>query len=132
MELPREYKQYHGISGDVIGVLNRSMYGMRDAASLWGKMVANVMKKLHFRQGASSPCIFWHPVRDLRTTVHGDNFSTLGTRLDLDWFEKQLAKEFTIKVEGILGPPGDPDVVHEIITLNRLLTWNEKGIEWEM
>ena len=78
VELPQEYKHYHGLSGDVVGVLNRSMYGMRDAASLWEKLVADVMKKLHFRQGASSPCVFWHPVRDLRTTVHGDNFFYIG------------------------------------------------------
>ena len=54
VELPEEYKKYHGISGDVVGLLNRSMYGMRDAASLWEKLVAYVMvKKLHFRQGTS-------------------------------------------------------------------------------
>ena len=42
-----------------------------------------------------------------------------------------LAKEWQVKLEGILGPPQEPDCVHEIRTLNRLMTWNDTGIEWD-
>jgi hypothetical protein len=35
IELPWEYKQLHGLKGDVVGHLLRTMRGMRDAASLW-------------------------------------------------------------------------------------------------
>ena len=131
IELPWEYKQAHNIVGNSVGLLKRSMYGMRDAAALWESLVAAIMNKLGFQQGKSTPCVFWHPSRDIRTTVHGDNFASLGTRLDVDWFESVLKKEFMIKVEGIFGPPGTPDCVYCVRTLNRLLTWTSEGIEWE-
>ena len=35
VELPAEYVQAHGLSGDVVGRLRRTMYGMRDAAANW-------------------------------------------------------------------------------------------------
>ena len=98
------------------------MYGMRDAASLWEKLVAAKMKALGFRQGRSSPCIFWHPVKDIRTTLHGDNFVSLASRIDVDWLFKELSNEWTVKVEGIFGPPSEPDIVQSIRTLIRLLT----------
>jgi hypothetical protein len=71
VELPWEYKQLHGLKGDMVGRLLRTMCGMRDAASLWEKLVAKKMKYLGFKQGMCTPCAFWHPVRDIRTTVHG-------------------------------------------------------------
>ena len=89
------------------------------------------MKSLGFKQGQSTPCAFWHPVRDIRTTLHGDNFASLASRPDLDWLAKELDKDWTVKVEGYFGPPGEPDCVHKIRTLNRLLTWTHEGIEWE-
>ena len=131
VELPEEYKRKHGITGDMVGRLLRSMYGMRDAAALWEKLVCTKMCALGFRKGRSSPCIFWHPIRDLRTNLHGDNFVSLGTRLDVDWLFAELGKEWTVKVEGILGPPGEPDTVQSIRCLNRLLTWHLGGIEYE-
>ena len=104
---------------------------MRDAAALWEKLVCTKMVSLGFRKGRSSPCIFWHPLRDLRTNLHGDNFVSLGTRLDVDWLFSELGKEWTVKVEGILGPPGEPDTVQSIRCLNRLITWRLGGIEYE-
>jgi signal transduction histidine kinase len=78
-----------------------------------------------------TPCAFWHPVRDVRTAVRGNNFASLGARADLDWLEKELSKECAVKVEGMFGPPGEPDCAHSVCALNRLLTWTAKGIERE-
>ena len=119
------------IKGDKVGLLRRSMYGMRDAASLWEKLVAKKMKALGFRQGKSTPCVFWHPVKDVRTTLHGDNFASLGYRMDLEWLEGELSKEWSVQVEGYFGPPGEADCVCSMRTLNRLLAWTHEGIEWE-
>ena len=131
VELPVEYRELHKLQGDVVGRLKRSMYGMRDAAQLWERLVARELTRLGFVRGMSNGCVFYHPIRDLRTSIHGDNFSSLGARLDLDWFEKELAKVWDIKLEGLLGPPDEPDCVHQLCTLNRLLSWTTKGIEWE-
>ena len=77
VELPEEWKVAHGVQGqDVVGRLLRSMYGMIDAAQLWGKLVAATMRGIGFVQGTSTPCTFWHPVRDIRTSLHGDNVAS--------------------------------------------------------
>ena len=131
VELPWGYKKLHNITDDLVGLLRHSMYGMRDAAQLWEKCVAKKMNELGFRQGSSSSVVFWHPIRDIRTSVHGDNFASLGARPDLKWLHTELAKDWKANLEGYFGPPGEPDCVHEIVTLNRLLSWGAEGIEWE-
>ena len=82
VELPEDYKMLHDIASDKVGKLRRSMYGMRDAAQLWEKTVAKELTTLGFIRGWSNGCLFYHPVRDLRTSTHGDNFSSLGARQD--------------------------------------------------
>ena len=81
-----------------------------------------------FRSGASSPCVFFHPERNVSIVVHGDDFNALGTSADLDWYEKCLADNFEIKVRGRMGPGGD---CTEIKILNRILTYSEKGLTYE-
>ena len=49
----------------------------------------------------------------------------------LEWFETELTKVWDIELEGLLGPPDEPDCDHQLATLNRLLTWTSSGIEWE-
>ena len=44
---------------------------------------------LGFEQGLASPCNFWHKDRNLRTTVHGDDFETLGPYSQLQWFSTE-------------------------------------------
>ena len=36
-----------------------------------------------------------------------------------------------MKLEGLLGPPCEPNCVHEIRTVIRLITWTERGIVYE-
>ena len=49
----------------------------------------------------------------------------------MEWFHKKLAEAWTIEVRGVLGPPHVEDTVQEMTVLNRLLTWSEKGIDYE-
>ena len=129
VELPPEL-QRSGI--DEVGVLLRAMYGTRDAATCWEAEIADLLvNDLGFTQGRASPCNFFHQERNLRVTVHGDDFESLGTLTDLQWFSNGLKKRWVISERGILGPPGVEGTVQEIRHLNRIICWTREGITWE-
>ena len=88
VELPAEA----GYPEGMVGRLLRSMYGCRDAGLNWEMCVAKVMKKLGFIQGASSPCVYFHPTRGVKTVVHGDDFTSLGKMMDVQWLHESLQK----------------------------------------
>ena len=76
VELPAEAKKP---GEDVVGKLLKSLYGTRDAPLNWELQIRKVMVALGFKQGKSNPCIYFHAGRDLRTVVHGGDFTTAGT-----------------------------------------------------
>ena len=41
--------------------------------------------------------------------MHGDDFTLLGSPVDLDWFEKKSKEEFEVKIRGRLGPEEKDD-----------------------
>ena len=129
VEIPSEGKKPE--DGDVVGRLVRSLYGTRDAPMNWELTIAEFMKKLGFVQGKSNPCIYYHASRELRTEVHGDDFTTVGSFDDIKWFHTSAAKEWQVVERGILGPPGSPKASQQIRVLNRIITWSNEGIWWE-
>jgi len=99
------------------------MYGLRTAAKDWEKEVKRVMVDvLGFQRGTSSPCLFWHKERDLRVSVHGDDFSVLGTEKEGRKFYQDLCAHWTVKSRGMLGAD-----CTEIDVLNRILTIHDDG-----
>ena len=125
VELPQEDKSD---GDDLIGELNYSMYGTRDAALNWGEECASTMTELGYERGKASPCTFYHPARQLRTYIHGDDFVTIGKEEDLAWLKQGLEKHYEIKTE-VLGP-SDKDK-QQVKVLNRIITWTDTGIEYE-
>ena len=124
--LPDEALEPDERGGHVVGRLNYSLYGTRDAAQNWEVAYTQFLVSLGFKRGLSSPCIFVHPSRDMRLVVHGDDFTILGEDGHLSWLASEFDKKFKIKVRGILGP--DSHDVHEITLLNRVLSWGSEGI----
>ena len=57
-----------------------------------------------FKQGKSSPCLFWHEKKELRAAVHGDDFGILGPWRHILWLKKSLEKELEITFRGSMGP----------------------------
>ena len=87
VQLPPEDAQ----SEHMIGKLLRHMYGTRAAADGWQEEYsAFLVEKLGMCQGTSSPCVFRHSSRALVMSVHGDDFTTVGAKRDLDWLEAQM------------------------------------------
>ena len=85
VELHDELRAKH--AQHVVGRLVKSLYGTRDASSNWEYAIRDVLvNKLQFVQGSSSPCHYYHKVRQIRGTLHGDDFTSLGTFSQVEWF----------------------------------------------
>ena len=67
--------------------------------------MAKFMNRVGFEQGRSNPRVYYRPERDLRVTVHGDDFSSLGARKHLEWLHASMREEWEIVVRNVLGPP---------------------------
>ena len=73
--------------------------------------------------------MFYHPDRDIRVVVHGDDMTCLGDEDNLKWLSSELSKKYELKMRGILGP--DSHDTKSIRILNRIVTWSETGITYE-
>ena len=71
-ELPEEDSEK-----GMCGKHKKSTHGTRDAAQNGGYAYSQFMVDEDLRKGPSSPCVFWHPDRELRCVVHGDEFIAL-------------------------------------------------------
>jgi hypothetical protein len=110
------------------GWLNVSMYGTRDAASNWESKYQSVLVGMGFQIGKSNPCVFRHESRDIRTVVHGDDFTSEGELPQLRWMQKMLEEKFALKTK-IMG--SHPDLLKELQVLNRTIRWESDGITYE-
>ena len=46
-------------------------------------------------------CVFWHPIRQIRALVHGDDYVPPGTVDNMEWLEKELLKAYEIKTQKV-------------------------------
>ena len=74
-------------------------------------------------------CVFYHPARELRCSVHGDDITTVGSKANLDWFKAELDKFYELKEAQRLGP--GPAEYKEAVVLNRVVRWTSDGLEYE-
>ena len=101
--LPREM----GLGTKAIAHLKRCVYGTRDAGALWEECYSDALVMMGFRRGLANPCCFYHPEKQISLVVHGDDFTALGPRKSLLWYEAALAESFEIKLKGRLGEAAD-------------------------
>ena len=59
-----------------------------------------------FVRGRGHPCVFYHPVKGIKTLVHGDDYVSAGTEEFLAWLEKELEKAYEIKTQKLGDSPG--------------------------
>ena len=126
VELPDECKE--GMEGDMVGLLQRSLYGTRDAAANFQVEVRKFMQQLGFRVGRYNASTFYHVGRQLRTLVHGDDFVTVGDKQGVDWLRRELEHRFEIKT-AMIGHGHHENREGRI--LNRVLRATESGWEYE-
>ena len=112
----------------MVGQLNLSLYGTRDAALNWSKTYTEFLVNNGFIVGQASPCNFTHSTRNISMTVHGDDFTSTGKLADMKWLQKAMEDRFEIKTD-ILGPRTEH--AKQIRVLNRVISWQDDCIAYE-
>ena len=125
MQVPKEL----GLPPGSVAKQIRCAYGTRDAGRLWEDAYTQVLEACGFTAGLANPCVFYHKTRDISMVVRGDDFTSVGTDKDLDWFEGELRESFEIKVRGRLGEGCTGP--QELRILNRVISLTEKGLTYE-
>ena len=80
--------------------LCRSMYGKRDAASIWRDAWSDVLKESSMKVGTACPAFFCSRDGDLQGLCHGDDFCVVARQKQLQTFGKVLEKRFEVKQIG--------------------------------
>jgi len=112
IKLPKEDEE-EGLCGRLL----KSTHGTGDASMNWEEEYVRFMLSAGFIRGQSRPCLFYHPGKDIRAVVHGDDFKT------------QIERIYAIDFKAKLGPQeGDTKVVR---LLNRVIEWKHDGIYME-
>ena len=79
IELPAEDPMSE--EGDLVGKLDKAMYGTRDAPAEWQAELEKTMFKLVFRQVVSTPCLYYHSSLDVLDVGHADDLMCVGPRI---------------------------------------------------
>ena len=128
VELCEEAKTGHADEG-MCAKLLMSMYGTKAAAQNWQRKVQEIMERLGFQRGRSSPVLFYNHQRQLRCLIHGDDFVVSGKPTDLVWLRNALESMLEITTT-IIGE--EPEFAKEAKILNRTLKWHAGiGISYE-
>ena len=99
--------------------LCRSMYGTRDAASIWGDTWSDVLNESSMKDGTACPAFFCSCDGDLKGLCHGDDFCVVARQKQLQTFGKILEKRFEVKQTGNIG--FDVNDEKELKILNRTI-----------
>jgi hypothetical protein len=121
--------EHIGFFEGMCGLLKKHTYGTRAAAGGWQQDYSSFLKGIGFVQSVASPCIFVQKDKNLATSVHGDDFTTVGAKCDLDWLETSMENKYELRKGGRLGPGKDD--AKEILVLNRVIRYTSAGLEYE-
>ena len=108
--------------------LQLSLYGTRDAAQNWAETDTKYLNRTGFIQGRGSRCNSRHIRRDIKLTVHGDDFLVVADEEQLHWLNKKMQEEYEIKFQ-VMGP--EKPLSQDVKILNGTLRWTQVGIEYE-
>ena len=108
-----------GQDGDVVGRLNRNMYGFRGAANGWLEDWKELLRTQNYTSGVANPALFYNAQRGSRGAVHGDDFYVLGRRRDLDDMTALLKSKYSVRETHRLG--FSKDCVQEVVIHNRVV-----------
>ena len=128
VEIPNEARSEEDDREDNVAILEKSLYGTRDAAQNFQREVRRTMMALGFKNGGYNACTYYHEKRKLKTMVHGDDFVTVGMSEDAEWLENRLKERFEIKTHKI---GGKENMSHEGKVLNRIIRRTQHGWEYE-
>ena len=61
-----------------MGLLNKAMYGLRDAPQVWQEEVRHILGGMGFTESVISPCVFVNRRAKIRLVAHVDDFLCTG------------------------------------------------------
>ena len=94
------------------------LYGTRDAAKEWQKMLSRHLQEIGFSPGRGHPAVFHHPERDMRVLVHGDDYLTSGHVGDLDWMKSKFKDIYEIQTQRVgsgVGQTVEGQILNRIV-----------------
>ena len=77
-------------------MLNRALYGTKDAAQCFDLYCERTMEKLDYNIGVFNPCLHKHSVKDISVLKHGDDFATFATRTQIAEITEDLSKRLLV------------------------------------
>lgn len=88
--------------------LMRSLYGLKQSARDWNLLMKGELLQWGFQQSKADPCLFVHPIREIRLLVYVDDLAAAATQAqELNWFFQKLSARFNTKdlgnISKILG-----------------------------
>lgn len=126
IELPEDDEERRG--GVNVGLLNKAMYGTRDAPSAWSNLVRRMLRDLGFVPCVTAACVFHNPLSGVKIVSHVDDFLCSGPKTSLVALRQKLKEHYEVDGD-ILGL--DPDEAREGTFLGRLIRYTSDGLEWE-
>ena len=106
--------------------MNRALSGTRGAAHKREIVCREFLFSKGVGAGISTPCVFWHPERNMRVVVRGGGFTVLASRDQLDWCRRRISSRFDVKFRGRMGPGENTCKIMRI--LNRVVEWMNRGL----
>ncbi len=105
--IPSHFKNEDGVvRGDLVGVLNKSLYGLANAGKLWGDLLSKTLKNMGFKRSTLDPCCYYNKNYhggEMHLCVFVDDIAAF-TNNPKAW-EKFLAylrkQKFKLTVEGL-------------------------------
>ncbi len=116
-------------AADMCARLLRHMYGTRSAADGWQEEYSTLLVSLGFKQGNACPNVFRHAERKIVMSVHGDDFTSCGSKPSLDWLEEAIKEHYELDIGPRMGP--GPQDAKEGRVLNRVIRWGDGRLEYE-
>ena len=126
IELPAE--DYEDGDEYKVGVLQKSMYGTRDAALNWEREYCKTLAELGLDRGKSSGNLFKNMEQKTSLTVHGDDLVAVGPVKVLQGIAAGMESKYPVKVSIMSDMPGH---VRELRVLGRRIRWTTEGVVYE-
>ena len=82
----------------------RSLYGLKQAARDWNRLIKSELLKWGFIQSQADPCMFTHAENSVKLLVYVDDIvAAAKTQREIDWFYDKLCNRFNTKALGEIG-----------------------------
>ena len=107
-------------------MLEKAMYGTRDAPQIWQKEVQRTMESFGFTMSVLQPSVYYHREKDMIVVVHVDDFLCSGDVADLEWLYNSIKQKYDLKRTLMLKSDES-----EVRYLNRRIRWKEEKFEME-